>query len=115
MAVTREAMLEPWEQPAFWRRLTIWDALWTLLVAVGASYAGWFYRAEMDGYEVAILFGGALALIAWGLYWKPARLFALAVALLALLALWRYGTDYELRKSDFLLKYFWKARPRSCG
>lgn len=110
MAVTHEAMLEHWEQPAFWQRLTVWDALWTLLVAAGACYAGWFYRAEMDGYEVAILFGGALALIAWGLYWKPARLFTLAVALLALLALWRYGTDYELRKSDFLLKYFLESQ-----
>ncbi|MDS4031690.1 MAG: c-type cytochrome biogenesis protein CcsB [Candidatus Contendobacter sp.] len=110
MVVTREAMLEPWEQPAFWRRLTIWDALWTLLAAVGAIYAGWFYRAEMDGYEIAILFGGALALIAWGLYWKPARLFTLAVALLALLALWRYGTDYESRKSVFLLKYFLESQ-----
>ncbi|MDG4595634.1 MAG: c-type cytochrome biogenesis protein CcsB [Candidatus Contendobacter sp.] len=110
MVVTREAMLEPWEQPAFWRRLTIWDALWTLLAAVGAIYAGWFYRAEMDGYEIAILFGGALALIVWGLYWKPARLFTLAVALLALLALWRYGTDYESRKSVFLLKYFLESQ-----
>jgi cytochrome c-type biogenesis protein CcsB len=110
MAVTREAMLEQWEQPSFWRRLTAWDVLWALLVAAGSGYAGWFYQAQMDGYEVAILCGGALTLIAWGLYWKPARPFALAVALLALLALWRYGTDYELRKSDFLLKYFLESQ-----
>jgi cytochrome c-type biogenesis protein CcsB len=110
MAVAREAMLESWEQPAFWRRLTIWDALWALLVAGGSVYAWWFYQALMDGYEVVILFGSALGLIAWGLYWKPARLFALAVAALALLALWRYGTDYELRKSDFLLKYFLESQ-----
>jgi cytochrome c-type biogenesis protein CcsB len=103
-------MLEQWEQPSFWRRLTAWDVLWALLVAAGSGYAGWFYQAQMDGYEVAILCGGALTLIAWGLYWKPARPFALAVALLALLALWRYGTDYELRKSDFLLKYFLESQ-----
>ncbi len=110
MAVTREAMLEHWEQPAFWRRLTVWDALWALLVIGGTGYAWWFYQTQMDGYEVAILFGSALALIAWGLYWKPARLFALAVALLTLLALWRYGTDYEARKSVFLLKYFLESQ-----
>ena len=103
MAVTREAMLEQWEQPSVWRRLTAWDALWALLVAAGSVFVAWFYQAQMDGYEIAILFGGTLGLIAWGWYWKPARSFALAVALLALLALWRYGTDYELR------------RRRSCG
>ncbi|MDS4069913.1 MAG: c-type cytochrome biogenesis protein CcsB [Candidatus Competibacter sp.] len=110
MAVTREAMLEQWEQPSVWRRLTAWDALWALLVAAGSVFVAWFYQAQMDGYEIAILFGGTLGLIAWGWYWKPARSFALAVALLALLALWRYGTDYELRKSDFLLKYFLESQ-----
>ncbi len=110
MAVTREAMLESWEQPAFWRRLTVGDVLWALLAVAGAGYAWWFYQAQMDGYEIVILFGGTLALIAWGLYWKPARLFAVAVAALALLALWRYGADYELRKSDFLLKYFLESQ-----
>lgn len=110
MAVTREAMLESWEQPTFWQRLTAGDALWALLVMGGASYAWWFYQSQMDGYEVAILLGSALALIAWGLYWRPARLFTLATALLALLALWRYGADYELRKSDFLLKYFLESQ-----
>ncbi len=110
MAVTREAMLESWEQPTLWQRLTMWDVLWALLVVGGSGYAWWFYQAQMDGYEVAILFGSALALIAWGWYWKPAQMFALIVALLTLLALWRYGTDYELRKSAFLLKYFLESQ-----
>ncbi len=110
MAVTREAMLESWEQPTLWQRLTRWDVLWALLVVGGSGYAWWFYQAQMDGYEVAILFGSALALIAWGWYWKPAQMFALIVALLTLLALWRYGTDYELRKSAFLLKYFLESQ-----
>lgn len=105
MAVTREAMLEQWERPSVWQRLTIRDALWVLLVVAGAGFAGWFYQAQMDSYEFAILAGTAVALIAWGLYWPPARLFAVAVTGLALLALWRYGSDYELRKSAFLLKY----------
>ena len=36
MAVTREALLEQWEQPAFWRCLTIGDGLWMLLAATGS-------------------------------------------------------------------------------
>jgi hypothetical protein len=57
---------------------------------------------------------GTLGLIAWGLYWKPVR-FTLAVAVLATLALWRYGADYALRHSDFWLKYFLESQARSCG
>ena len=110
MAVTREAMLEQWEPSSWWRRLTMNDALWALLVIAGAGVAGGFYQAQMDGYEVAILAGSALALIAWGLYWRPVRPFALVVTALTLLALWRYGVDYELRKSDFWLKYFLESQ-----
>lgn len=106
----RDAILEPWEQAAPWRRLTAWDVAWMLAVVAGAGYAWWFYQAQMDGYEVAILCGGALGLVAWGLYWRPARAFTVAVALLTLLALWRYGVDYELRKSAFLLKYFLESQ-----
>ena len=105
MAVTREAMLEQWEQPSFWRRLTVWDGLWALLATTGSILIWWLYQAYMDGYEVVIQAGSTLGLIAWGLYWKPVRLFALAVAVLTVLALWRYGADYALRQSDFWLKY----------
>ena len=105
MTVVREAMLESWDEAAPGRRFTVWDGAWALAVALGAAYAWSLYRSYMDGYEVAILFGAALALIAWGLYWPPARRFTLAVAALALLAVWRYGADYEARNSVFLLKY----------
>ncbi|QQS55369.1 MAG: c-type cytochrome biogenesis protein CcsB [Candidatus Competibacteraceae bacterium] len=110
MAVTREAMLEQWEQPSFWRRLTVRDGLWMLLAAAGSILVWWFYRSYMDGYEIAIQAGSTLGLIAWGLYWKPVRLFALAVAVLAALALWRYDADYALRQSDFWLKYFLESQ-----
>ncbi len=110
MAVTREAMLDQWEQPSFWRRLTVQDGLWALLAAVGSIQIWWLYHSYMDGYEVAIQAGSTLGLIAWGLYWKPVRLFALAVTVLAVLALWRYGADYALRQSDFWLKYFLESQ-----
>ena len=110
MAVMHEVTLESWDQPASWRSLRVWDVVWALLVLVGSGYAYTIYRPYMDGYEVAIQAGATLALIAWGLYWKPARSFTLAVAGLAVVALWRYGTDLNLRSTDFLLKYFLESQ-----
>jgi len=111
MSATREAILEqPWEQSSFSQRLSSSDGLWTLLVVAGSVYIWWLYHSYMDGYEIAIQAGSTVALIAWGVYWKPARLFTLAVAALTTLALWRYGADYELRLSDFWLKYFLESQ-----
>ena len=111
MAATREALLEEsWDQPARGPWLTASDALWALLVLVGSGYAFWLYQSYMDGYEVAIQIGSTLALIGWGRYWPPARTFTLVVAGLTVLALWRYGADYELRKSAFLLKYLLESQ-----
>ena len=110
MAVTQETMLESWEQPSFWQRLTLRDGLWALLVMVGSMRLWWLYREYMDSYEIAIQIGSTLALITWGWYWKSARPFTLTVAVLAMLALWRYGADYSLRQSDFWLKYFLESQ-----
>jgi cytochrome c-type biogenesis protein CcsB len=110
MSVTREALLEHWEHPSLWQRLTPRDLLWALTVIVGSIAVWWVYRSAMDGYEVAIQIGATLGLIAWGGYWRPAQAFALAVALSTAIALWRYGADYELRHSDFLLKYILESQ-----
>jgi cytochrome c-type biogenesis protein CcsB len=110
MAATREALLESWDQPARGPWLTASDALWALLVLAGSGYTYWLYQSYMDGYEVAIQIGATLALIGWGRYWPPARTFTLAVTGLTVLALWRYGADYELRKSAFLLKYLLESQ-----
>ena len=110
MSVTREAMLEQWEHPSLWRRLTARDWLWALMVVVGSIAVWWVYHTAMDGYEVAILVGSTLGLIVWGWYWRPAQAFALVVALLTVTAIWRYGADYELRHSDFLLKYILESQ-----
>ena len=110
MAITHHVVLEQWDQPSLWQRLTLWDILWGLLVLVGSGYAYTLYQPYMDRYEIAIQLGATIVLIAWGLYWKPARLFALIVTVLAVMALWRYGTHFELRKSDFLLKYFLESQ-----
>ncbi|HRF61492.1 MAG TPA: c-type cytochrome biogenesis protein CcsB [Candidatus Competibacter sp.] len=110
MAATHQAVLDQWESVSPWQKLTIQDVLWGLLVVAGSGYAYALYQGYMDSYEVAIQIGATLALIAWGLYWKPVRLFSLTVAGLTVVALWRYGTDFDLRKSDFLLKYFLESQ-----
>lgn len=110
MAATHQAVLDQWESVSPWQKLTIRDVLWGLLVVAGSGYAYALYQGYMDSYEVAIQIGATLALIAWGLYWKPVRLFSLTVAGLTVVALWRYGTDFDLRKSDFLLKYFLESQ-----
>ncbi len=110
MSVTREAMLEQWEHPSPWQWLTGRNLLWALAVLVGSIAVWWVYRSNMDGYEIAIQIGSTLGLIAWGWYWRPAQAFALVVALLTVTALWRYGADYELRHSDFLLKYILESQ-----
>ncbi|TVR62179.1 MAG: c-type cytochrome biogenesis protein CcsB [Candidatus Competibacteraceae bacterium] len=110
MSVTREAMLEHWEHPSLWQRLTARDLIWALAVLVGSVGVWWVYRDLMDGYEIAIQIGSTLGLIVWGWYWRPAQVFVLVVALLTVTALWRYGADYELRHSDFLLKYILESQ-----
>ncbi|MCB1778959.1 MAG: c-type cytochrome biogenesis protein CcsB [Candidatus Competibacteraceae bacterium] len=111
MSVTREVMLEQqWAQSSFSQRFSRLDGLWTLLVIAGSLYIWWLYRSYMDSYEIAIQAGSTAALIAWGVYWKPARPFTLAAAALTVLALWRYDADYELRLSDFWLKYFLESQ-----
>ncbi|HRF44557.1 MAG TPA: c-type cytochrome biogenesis protein CcsB [Candidatus Competibacteraceae bacterium] len=104
-------MLEQqWEPSSFSQRFSSLDGLWALLVMAGSIYIWWLYRSYMDSYEIAIQAGSTAALIAWGVYWKPARPFTLVAAALTALALWRYDATYELRLSDFWLKYFLESQ-----
>ncbi|MBK7540614.1 MAG: c-type cytochrome biogenesis protein CcsB [Candidatus Competibacteraceae bacterium] len=110
MAVTRELMLEQLERATSWKNPTAWDVLWGLVVVAGSGYAYTLYQPFMDGYEVAIQLIATLGLVAWGLYWKPARWFVLVATVLTVTGFWRYGTDFGVRKSDFLLKYFLESQ-----
>ncbi|MGB2972589.1 MAG: c-type cytochrome biogenesis protein CcsB [Candidatus Competibacter sp.] len=103
-------MLEQLERATSWKNPTAWDVLWGLLVVAGSGYAYTLYQPFMDGYEVAIQLIATLGLVAWGLYWKPARWFVLVATVLTVTGFWRYGTDFGVRKSDFLLKYFLESQ-----
>jgi len=110
MAMTREAVLERWDRPSLWKKPTLSQIFWILFVLAGSVCAFSLYRAHMDDYEVAIQIGATLALIAWGLYWRPARGFVVAATALTALALWRYGVDLAARDRDFWLKYFLESQ-----
>ena len=89
----------------YFARRTWGDWLFALLVALGAGLALHLYRGAMDGYEQAILLGTAPLLIWLGWFWRPLRHLMLAVAALALLAVWSYGGDLRRGDSVLWLKY----------
>ena len=105
MSVTNQDMQNIFEKSSFWRSLTSLDWLWALLMLSGAGYALWQYAKYMDGYEVAILAGSALSLIAWGWLWKPVRMLSVIVLGLSLIALWLYGDQLSAQENNFFLKY----------
>lgn len=96
-------------------KLTLWDVLWSLLVVAGSVYAYTLYRPYMDDYEVAIQIGATLSLIAWGWYWKPARVFALVVAVMVVTAFGATAPISSCARALSCSSIFWKARRRSCG
>ena len=105
MSVTEQHLLDDWQRPSLWRRLSAFDWIWAALVAAGALYAHARYHGLMDTYEVAILYATVPALVALGWHFKAIRGFGLAVAVLSLLGVWLYGDDLSRADSHFLLKY----------
>ncbi|MFG6447029.1 c-type cytochrome biogenesis protein CcsB [Roseateles sp. BYS180W] len=89
-----------------------WDWLFAALTLLGCAYAAWRYHASMDGYELAILFASAPALLALGWAWRPLQVLTLVSGGAALLAIQLYlgqvdsfGADLAAGEQRFLLKY----------
>ncbi|MDD2729225.1 c-type cytochrome biogenesis protein CcsB [Malikia sp.] len=96
--------------PGYFGRRNLGDWLFAALVTAGAGIAFALYGAYMNGYEQAILVGTVPSLVALAWFWRPVRQLTLAVAALALLAIWLYqtgsGPDLARAEQAFLLKYF---------
>ncbi len=105
MSATQEQLFEPFEKPSFWKQLSWFDWLWAAATLAGAGYAYNQYQQLMDVYEIGILFGAGISLIAVGWNWKPARMLSLAVVALSLFAVSRYGASLQLADTDFFLKF----------
>ena len=61
------------KQPSFFKQLNVIDWIFAALLVVGSIFAFQKYSNLMDAYEVGILYGTALSLIAIGWIWKPVR------------------------------------------
>ena len=86
-------------------RPSILDALFFLLLAVGAGFALTRYSQSMDSYEKVILVLTVPFLTWLGWLWQPLRTLMVAMSLAAGLALWLYGGDIARADQAFLLKY----------
>jgi len=91
MSVTKDAIHDELQRESFIKSLSIVDWLFAAILIVGAGYAYQLYNYLMDGYEVAILFGTAISLIALGWWWKATRILMVAIAALSLLSIQLYG------------------------
>lgn len=81
------------------------DALFFLLLAVGAGYALTRFSGAMDYYEKLILCGAVVVLTWMGWLWRPLRRLIIAAALASGLAIMLYGNDLGRADSEFFLKY----------
>jgi len=87
---------------------SISDMIWAVLVIAGAAYAWQSFGQLMDIYEVGILAGTAVGLIAFGKIWPSIKTLSYAVAALSLLALWTYshhGNHISANEQAFFLKF----------
>jgi cytochrome c-type biogenesis protein CcsB len=81
------------------------DAVFLLLLAVGAGYALTRFSGSMDYYEKVILCAAVLVLTWMGWLWRPLRRLMIAVALASGLAIMLYGHDLSRAEDVFFLKY----------
>jgi len=84
----------------FLTTLSIYDWVFAALVMAGAFYAWDGYSSNMDSYEVGILFGTAISMVALGWYWKQSRTFMLSVAAISVYAVIQYEPAVLALKSQ---------------
>ena len=105
MSVTNQEMESIFEKQNFWRSLSWFDWSWALFILLTGGFIAQQYAAAMDSYEIAILGGTVVSLLAWGWLWKPVRMYSIIVMLLSLFAIWLYGDQLGAQESNFFLKY----------
>ncbi|MDY6978913.1 MAG: c-type cytochrome biogenesis protein CcsB [Pseudomonadota bacterium] len=110
MAVTEEQFNKDFGKESFFKQLSLFDWIWAAALLFGAGYAWNKYSTLMDSYEVGILFGTAIALIALGWYWKATRNLMIAIAALSLFAVNLYGNDLGQAEQNFFLKFLFSSQ-----
>lgn len=105
MSVAKQEMENLFEKQSFISKLSLFDYIWVALLLLTTAYVWQHYSSLMDVYEVMILGFTSVSLIAWGLLWKPVRVYTISVTLLSLFAISLYGTELALAESNFFLKF----------
>jgi cytochrome c-type biogenesis protein CcsB len=92
--------------PGYFSQRSLGDWGFALLALVGMVFAFSRYQEAMDMYEQGILVACVPAFVWLGWHWRPLRHLMLAVAGLALWALWAYQGQLARAEEVFVLKYF---------
>ena len=100
MAVSQQALHDQLRPRSFVRTLSVFDWVYALLIIAGAVYAHHKYSYLMDMFEVGIMFGVAMGLIALGWLWKSIRILLAVVAAVSLLSVMLYGPDVAALKAQ---------------
>lgn len=105
MNSTHVALERELNQESFWKSLSLFDWLWSIVVLIGTGYACANYAPLMDAYEKVILVLTGVSLVAFGWYWKAMRTLSLAVFLLSLFGVSRYVNGLADAETDFFLRF----------
>jgi cytochrome c-type biogenesis protein CcsB len=89
----------------FFKRLSVLDWVYALILGIGALYTLQHFGIYMDVYEKGILLL-AVPTFAWlGWHWKPIRGLMLILTILALFSIYLYDASLASANSKFFLKY----------
>ncbi|WP_198263065.1 c-type cytochrome biogenesis protein CcsB [sulfur-oxidizing endosymbiont of Gigantopelta aegis] len=105
MSMTGQEMDNLFEKQSFWRNLSLFDWGWAGALILATAYVLQQYAAQMDVYELGILIGTTLSIIAWGWFWKPVRAYIVFVTLISLFSIYLYGNNLALGETNFFLKF----------
>lgn len=106
------------EQPTLLQSLlSVRGILWSLFI-IFASWLGWHEYGELldeheRSYEIAILIGSAIGVIAFGLAWKSMQTLMTAVLIMTWIGIASYaahGNSYQAQETAFLLKFLFSSQ-----
>jgi cytochrome c-type biogenesis protein CcsB len=110
MTSQQHILQSSFEQESWVKQRSLFDWLFAVLALAGAVYAHKYYAAYMNNYEVGILYGAAIGMVALGWYWRATRQYMIIIALLSLFAVSLYGTDLANGEKVFFLKYLFSSQ-----
>lgn len=105
MTSIQAALKSELERDAFWKGLSLFDWLWSIITVLSTAYAYTNYAPLMDVYEKVILVASSACLIVLGWHWKAIRQLSLLVFVLSLFGISRYVNGLSDAETDFFLRF----------